>query len=211
MLFLNQAASFVLLRLPSSSGYSSFNTTYDANLVYGPESPPYYPTPYGNVTTDNRWASAYASAVSFVEQLTLLEKVNITTGTGWTLGPCVGQTGSVPRLNFSGFCLQDSPLGVRDTNYNTVFPPLSQAAKTWNRDLIRSHGLAMGSEFKQKGAHVQLGPVVGPIGVFAEGGRNWEGFTPDRKDTLSTICMDAHSDWTSLSRWSSYLRERYWY
>lgn len=29
------------------------------------------------------WAQAYAKAKAFVSQLTLLEKVNLTTGTGW--------------------------------------------------------------------------------------------------------------------------------
>jgi beta-glucosidase-like glycosyl hydrolase len=37
----------------------------------------------------------------------------------------------------------------------------------------------MGSEFKAKGAHVILGPVSGPLGRVALGGRNWEGFSPD--------------------------------
>lgn len=182
MLFLNQAASFVLLPFRAAECYSSSDPTYSSEPVYGPDSPPVYPTPFGTgYSPDGQWESAYASATAFVKRLTLLEKVNITTGSGWELGPCVGQTGSVPRLNFAGLCLQDSPLGVRSTDYNTVFPPLSQVAKTWNRGLIRSHGSAMGAEFKAKGANVQLGPVVGPIGAFAEGGRNWEGFSPDRK------------------------------
>lgn len=37
----------------------------------------------------------------------------------------------------------------------------------------------MGSEHRDKGVDVQLGPVVGPIGRAPEGGRNWEGFSPD--------------------------------
>ena len=37
----------------------------------------------------------------------------------------------------------------------------------------------MGAEFSGKGADVQLGPVAGPIGRSPEGGRNWEGFSPD--------------------------------
>jgi beta-glucosidase len=37
----------------------------------------------------------------------------------------------------------------------------------------------MGQEFAGKGIDVQLGPVVGPIGRFPAGGRNWEGFSPD--------------------------------
>lgn len=37
----------------------------------------------------------------------------------------------------------------------------------------------MGSEHRDKGVDVQLGPVVGPLGRSPEGGRNWEGFSPD--------------------------------
>ena len=37
----------------------------------------------------------------------------------------------------------------------------------------------MAAEFKDKGAHVILGPVAGPLGRSGYGGRNWEGFSPD--------------------------------
>ena len=37
----------------------------------------------------------------------------------------------------------------------------------------------MGAEFKKKGVSVALGPVVGPLGKIAKGGRNWEGFSND--------------------------------
>jgi len=37
----------------------------------------------------------------------------------------------------------------------------------------------MGAEHKAKGVTVQLGPVAGPLGRAPEGGRNWEGFSPD--------------------------------
>src|ERR1700709_2805967 len=37
----------------------------------------------------------------------------------------------------------------------------------------------MGEEHAGKGVDVSLGPVVGPIGRAPEGGRNWEGFSPD--------------------------------
>ncbi len=37
------------------------------------------------------WSSAYAQAKAFVSQLTLLEKVNLTTGVGWEGEQCVGQ------------------------------------------------------------------------------------------------------------------------
>ncbi|RJE24625.1 hypothetical protein PHISCL_03049 [Aspergillus sclerotialis] len=76
-------------------------------------------------------------------------------------------------------CLQDSPNGVRLTDYNTVFPTAQTAAATWDRHLIYERGLAMGQEHRQKGSIIQLGPVCGPLGRFPEGGRNWEGFSPD--------------------------------
>lgn len=37
----------------------------------------------------------------------------------------------------------------------------------------------MGSEFRLKGVNIALGPVVGPLGRIAEGGRNWEGISND--------------------------------
>lgn len=44
-------------------------------------SPPHYPSPWGSGTGD--WADAYTKARAFVQQLTLLEKVNLTTGVGY--------------------------------------------------------------------------------------------------------------------------------
>jgi len=77
----------------------------------GAVSQPHYPAPW--MRGGNGWADAYVKAQKFVSQLTLLEKVNLTTGVGWEGEACVGNTGSIPRLNFAGFCMQDSPLGVR--------------------------------------------------------------------------------------------------
>lgn len=44
-------------------------------------SPPHYPSPWGSGTGD--WTDAYIKARAFVQQLTLLEKVNLTTGVGY--------------------------------------------------------------------------------------------------------------------------------
>lgn len=44
-------------------------------------SPPSYPSPWMNPEADG-WQEAYAKARDFVSQLTLLEKVNLTTGVG---------------------------------------------------------------------------------------------------------------------------------
>jgi beta-glucosidase len=75
--------------------------------------------------------------------------------------------------------MQDSPVGVRDTDYNSVFSSGQTVAATFDRALMYARGYAMGQEHKGKGVTVQLGPVAGPIGRAPEGGRNWEGFSPD--------------------------------
>ena len=49
-----------------------------AALAY---SPPSYPSPWMDPQADG-WVDAYAKAKAFVSQLTLMEKVNLTTGTG---------------------------------------------------------------------------------------------------------------------------------
>jgi len=91
----------------------------------------------------------------------------------------VGNIGPVERLGFHGLCLQDGPLGIREALYASVFPAGLTAAASWDRGLIYQRGLYMGEEFRGKGAHVALGPVAGPLGRNALGGRNWEGFSPD--------------------------------
>jgi beta-glucosidase len=61
------------------------------------------------MTPDSDWAEAYRKAADFVSQLTLLEKVNLTTGVGIGGSRCLANTGAIPRLNFSGLCLADTP------------------------------------------------------------------------------------------------------
>ena len=54
---------------------------------------------------DGDWSAAVSKAKAFVAKLTIPEKVNLTTGVD-TDGRCVGNSGSVPRLGFAGFCLE---------------------------------------------------------------------------------------------------------
>ncbi|PMD29806.1 glycoside hydrolase family 3 protein [Hyaloscypha variabilis F] len=136
--------------------------------------PPVYPSP--NITGAGGWEDALAKAKAFVSQLTLEEKSTMVTGTP---GPCVGNIIAIPRLGFGGLCLQDGPLAIRVTDYASVFPAGVSAAASFDRQLIYERGLAMGAEFRGKGAHIQLGPVAGPLGRSAYAGRNWEGFSPD--------------------------------
>ncbi|KAH8807695.1 beta-glucosidase [Xylogone sp. PMI_703] len=141
-------------------------------------SEPFYPSPWMNPDADS-WEDAYKKAKNFVSQLTLLEKVNLTTGTGWESGPCVGNTGSIPRLRFKGFCNQDSPQGVRFADWVSAFTSGQLTAATFDKTLFYNRGRAMAEEHKGKGVTMQLGPVAGPLGRAPAGGRIWEGFSPD--------------------------------
>ncbi|KAJ2899584.1 uncharacterized protein MKZ38_002958 [Zalerion maritima] len=141
-------------------------------------SEPSYPSPWMDPEADG-WQDAYAKAKDFVSQLTLLEKVNLTTGVGWMSERCVGNAGSIPRLGMRGLCMQDGPLGIRISDYNSVFPSGMTAAATWDRGLMYRRGKAIGDESKGKGINVLLGPAAGPLGRLPAGGRNWEGFSPD--------------------------------
>ncbi|TQN65572.1 putative beta-glucosidase G, partial [Colletotrichum shisoi] len=132
-----------------------------------------YPSPKIN---GNGWEDALAKARAFVAELTVEEKADMVTGQP---GPCVGNIVAVPRLGFQGLCLQDGPLSIRVADYASVFSAGVSAASTWDKDILYERGLAMGKEFKAKGAHVALSPVAGPLGRSAYSGRNWEGFSPD--------------------------------
>ncbi|CAN8102085.1 unnamed protein product [Discula destructiva] len=125
------------------------------------------------------WTAAYSKANTALAKLSLQDKINIVTGVGWSNGPCVGNTQAVPSIDYPELCLQDSPLGVRLATGVTAFTPGIQAASTWDIALIRQRGQFMGAEARGVGVHNLLGPVAGPLGAKAEGGRNWEGFGPD--------------------------------
>lgn len=61
----------------------------------------------------------------------------------------------------------------------TAFPAGITTGATWDKALMYARGVAMGKEFRGKGANVHLGPSVGPLGRKPLGGRNWEGFGAD--------------------------------
>jgi beta-glucosidase len=76
----------------------------------------------------------------------------------------------------------DGPAGVRGTTWDGIrsasFPCGSALGATWDPDLIREIGRALGREARSKSAHVLLAPTVNlhrtPIG-----GRNFECFSED--------------------------------
>lgn len=129
-------------------------------------------TGYGN------WSAAYAKARASVCQLTITEKVNLTTsvGTGASAGYNLG---IIPRLGFRGFALDDSPTGVRSADYTSALTAPLNLAMSWDRSLCYAQMYANGAEHKAKGINVAYAPVVGPLGRAPERGRIWEGYSSD--------------------------------
>lgn len=142
-------------------------------------SPFVFPGIQGGRVQDDDWAEAYERAHEFVSQLTLAEKVNLTSSIGWMMGKCVGNTGDVPRFDMQGLCLQDGPLGVRSTELSSGFPAGITVGSSFNRSLMNERGVAIGAEHRGRGVDIALGPAVGPLGTKAAGGRIWEAFGAD--------------------------------
>ncbi|KZV61087.1 glycoside hydrolase family 3 protein [Peniophora sp. CONT] len=177
--------------LPTASGnatvsgsYEPFPTPSSEPAIPGvypatdPKSPPPVASPFVVPDFAPAWAKAHKKAAALVAQMTLEQKVNVTTGVGWQNGRCVGNTPAIEELEYPGLCLQDAPVGIRGADFATAFPAGINAATTWSRSLIRARGLAMGQEFVGKGVNVALSPMMN-LGRDAQGGRNWEGFGAD--------------------------------
>ncbi|KAH8180252.1 fibronectin type III-like domain-containing protein [Sarocladium implicatum] len=165
-------AVVLLLAAAGGFGWKKIKTAPPDGL-----SPPWYPSPKGGSV--KQWADSYKKAATMVANMTLPEKVNITTGTGWSMGLAVGNTGPAVNVGFPGLALQDGPLGIRFADHATAFPAGITVGATWNRRLMYERGKAHGFESRLKGINVLLAPCVGPLGRLPAGGRNWEGFGPD--------------------------------
>ncbi|KAI1795339.1 glycoside hydrolase superfamily [Ganoderma leucocontextum] len=165
-------SSYPFTPFPTPSAATPFPDAFPATAPKNP------PPPGSQLVPDfgPSWAIARMKAQTLLKDFTLEQKVSLTTGVGWMGGRCVGNT--PPAGSFPGLCLEDSPLGVRFTDFVTAFPAGVNTAATWNRTMIRARGLALGQEFKGKGVHVGLGPMMN-MGRVAQGGRNWEGFGAD--------------------------------
>ncbi|KAI8047031.1 glycoside hydrolase superfamily [Gilbertella persicaria] len=119
------------------------------------------------------WKEAYSKAEKLVDQMSVEQMVKITTGQGWSKGLCVGQTYAIESPDFPSLCLQDGPLGVRLADNITAGVAGINAAASFDKNAIYERGRYMGQEFRGKGAHIQLGPVMNLM-RSPEGGRGWE-------------------------------------
>ncbi|KAL2129241.1 hypothetical protein VTI74DRAFT_8024 [Chaetomium olivicolor] len=169
-------AAIIVLWIVLSAGGIFVYKKYQEEPPYG-QSPPWYPSPKGGIA--KTWAASYEKAARMVSKMSLAEKVNVTTGTGWQMGLAVGTNGPAVHVGLPQLQLQDGPLGIRFADNITAFPAGITVGATWNRQLMYARGKAHAIEARQKGINVLLGPCVGPLGRMPAGGRNWEGFGAD--------------------------------
>lgn len=74
--------------------------------------------------------------------------------------------------------MNDGPAGLREVDLVSGFPAGITTAATFNKSLIQARGVAIGEEFRTKGAHVFLGPAMDIVRA-PEAGRLWESFGAD--------------------------------
>jgi len=119
-----------------------------------------------------------------LEDLTRDEKIALVSGSDqWHTTP-------VPRLGIPAIMLADGPHGLRkqelsgdnlglgDSVPATCFPPAATCANSWDRELLRAMGEALGVEARHQGVAVVLGPGVN-IKRSPLCGRNFEYFSED--------------------------------
>lgn len=88
-----------------------------------------------------------------ISQMTLQEKIDQLHKDG------TFNTADNTRLNIPGFIMSDGPHGVRD-GMATAFPVGIAMAATWDPNLAKLVGKAMGEEFWAKGKNQALGPCM---------------------------------------------------
>lgn len=122
------------------------------------------------------FAEARARAEGLVAQMTQTEKISLLQGIP---GSYVGNVNGVPRLGIPSFALHDGPAGVAGGITDvTAFPAPLALAATWDRDLARRFGSALGKETRAKGIAVHLGPMMNLV-RSPSAGRNFESFGED--------------------------------
>lgn len=107
-----------------------------------------------------------------IRRLTFEEKLSLTGGYNRF------QVAPIPRLGIRPVFMADASQGVRMQTLtikgkSTSFPGMLPLASTWNGDLAKAFGTAMGEECKALGVDILLGPGIN-MQRLSVGGRNFE-------------------------------------
>ena len=137
----------------------------------------------GAANGENSVAWSDENIDALIARMTLEEKVLLTSGRdAWSTQP-------IDRLDIPFIWLADGPHGLRrapttdtwgygDQLPATCFPTASALSATWDTDLVREVGAALGAESTALGVNILLGPGVN-IKRSPLGGRNFEYFSED--------------------------------
>lgn len=118
-------------------------------------------------------------AAELVAQMTLDEKLAYVGGVnGFYIRP-------IERLGIPAIRTADGPQGVRNDTKSTLYPCGIATAATWNRELARDYGSALGRDARARGVGIILGPGVN-IYRSPLCGRNFEYFGEDPYLTSET-------------------------
>lgn len=126
----------------------------------------------------------HEDAAAIVAGLDLATKVRLLSGRGfWVLEP-------VPEAGLDGIVVSDGPhglrcqagagdhLGLAAARPATCFPTAATLGSTWDTELAREVGAALGAEARWQGVSVVLGPGLN-IKRHPAGGRNFEYYSED--------------------------------
>ena len=105
-------------------------------------------------------------------KMTLEEKIDLLSGRRgfYTLG--------IERLGIPAMKMADGPMGVRNYGPSTAFPAGVGLAATWDTEMARRIGAAMGQDARARGVNILLAPAVN-INRVPVNGRNFEYFGED--------------------------------
>ena len=114
-----------------------------------------------------------AQARALLSKLTLEQKITLIGGNPATMG-----TQPMPSIGLPSLRMSDGPVGVRTWGPTTAYPSGVSLAASWDPELVRREGVALGKDARARGVNFLLGPGVN-IARSPRNGRNFEYFSED--------------------------------
>lgn len=108
-----------------------------------------------------------ARVADLLSRMTQEEKVEYIGGYNWMY------TKAIERLGIPSFKMTDGPVGTRTHGKSTAYPASILTSASWDIDLSKRLGVALGKDCRSRGIHFLLGPGVN-IARAPMCGRNFE-------------------------------------
>jgi beta-glucosidase len=117
-------------------------------------------------------ADAEQRAEALLQKMTLDEKIELIGGVNDFF------TRPIPRLGIPSLKMSDGPMGVHDYGLTTAYPAGIALAASWDTELAKRFGVAMGEDARARGVNFILAPGMN-IYRAPMNGRNFEYFGED--------------------------------